>query len=145
MGSSPESLIQTKKGANHQKSSRRILIIEDNADGRESLRVLLKLLGHEVVAAADGSQGVIKALTDPPEIALIDIGLPGIDGYEVARRLRRGLGNRIFLIAQTAYADAEHRRRAYDAGFDVHMAKPLDLEKLLFWLRVARPTTNSEE
>ena len=120
-------------------SGRRVLIIEDNADGRESLRLLLELLGHQVVAAEDGLQGLKMALAERPDVALIDIGLPELDGYEVARRIRRVVGDRIFLIAQTAYGQAEDRQRAYDAGFDAHLTKPLDLDKLRYWLRVARP------
>jgi len=120
-------------------SGRRVLVIEDNADGRESLRLLLELLGHQVVAAEDGLQGVKMALAARPDVALIDIGLPGLDGYEVARRIRRALGDKMFLIAQTAYAQAEDRQRAYDAGFDAHLTKPLDLDRLRYWLRVARP------
>ena len=128
----------TKK-ALQRNPGRRILIVEDNADGRESLRLLLELLGHQVVVAEDGLQGLKMALAERPDVALIDIGLPGLDGYEVARRIRRAVGDRIFLIAQTAYAQAEDRQRAYDAGFDAHLTKPLDLDRLRYWLRVARP------
>src|SRR6266478_5890377 len=86
---------RTKK-ALPRNSGPRILIVEDNADGRESLRLLLELLGHQVVAAEDGLQGLKMALAERPDVALIDIGLPGLDGYEVARRIRRVLGDEIF-------------------------------------------------
>ena len=73
---------------------RDVLIVEDNPDGRESLRMLLELLGYRVEVAQDGYEGVEKALTHHPKVGLIDIGLPGLDGYEVARRLRSALQRR---------------------------------------------------
>jgi CheY-like chemotaxis protein len=118
-------------------SARHILIVEDNADGRETQRILLELLGYQVEVAADGIEGVKKALKGHPEIALIDIGLPGLDGYEVAQCLRATLGSRVFLIAQTAYGEPEDREQAFKAGFDVHMVKPVDLDELLHWLSAA--------
>jgi CheY-like chemotaxis protein len=114
----------------------RILVIEDNPDGRETLCVLLELLGHQVVAASDGIAGVDKGLSWRPEVALVDIGLPGLDGYEVARRLRAALDRRIFLIAQTGYGQPEDRRRGLAAGFDVHLVKPMRLEELSYWLAI---------
>jgi CheY-like chemotaxis protein len=120
-------------------SSRHVLIVEDNADCRETQRILLELLGHHVEVAADGMEGVKKALAGRPEVALIDIGLPGLDGYEVATRLRRALGGRVFLIAQTAYGQHEDREHAFQVGFDVHLVKPVDLDELLHWLAVAPP------
>lgn len=118
---------------------RRILIVEDNADSRETQRILLELLGHRVEVAADGTEGVKKALDGRPEVALIDIGLPGLNGYEVAKRIRETLGGRVFLIAQTAYGQHEDRENAFQAGFDVHLVKPVDLDELLHWLDMAPP------
>jgi CheY-like chemotaxis protein len=115
----------------------RILVIEDNADGREMMRVLLELLGHEVLVAADGQDGVEKALGWHPEVAVIDIGLPRLNGYEVARRLRRELGCEIFLITQTGYGRPEDREQAFAAGFDVHLTKPVDPVELVTWLERA--------
>src|SRR5579871_5333729 len=115
-------------------ASRQILIIEDNKDGREMLRLVLELWGHQVEVAADGQEGVQKALASHPEIALIDIGLPHLDGYQVARRLRSELGSGIFLIACTAYGSPDDRRRALEAGFDLHLRKPMDLDLLAQWL-----------
>ena len=113
--------------------SRRVLIIEDNEDAREMLRNLLQLSGHEVHEAGDGATGVEQARRVRPEAALIDIGLPGMDGYEVARRIRADLpGTR--LVALTGYGQPEDRDRALAAGFDVHLVKPVDpdqLERLL--------------
>jgi CheY-like chemotaxis protein len=115
----------------------RILVVEDNADGREMTRLLLDLLGHEVLVAADGQEGVEKALLWHPDVAVVDIGLPRLDGYEVARRLRRELGCEIFLITQTGYGRPEDRAAAMAAGFDVHLTKPVDPVDLVTWLETA--------
>jgi CheY-like chemotaxis protein len=104
---------------------RRILLIEDNADAREAMCALLELDGHDVQAAADGPQGLELARTKLPEIVLIDIGLPGMDGFEVARRMR-ALGQPVVLVALTGYGQPEDRRRTQEAGFDVHLVKPVD-------------------
>jgi CheY-like chemotaxis protein len=108
-----------------------VLIVEDNPDGRESLRMLLQMYGHTVAVAADGIEGVEKAIELRPDVVLIDIGLPGIDGYEVARRLREAFGHDVRLIACTAYSDPSMRQRAFDVGFDEFQVKPMDLEELL--------------
>jgi CheY-like chemotaxis protein len=114
--------------------SREILIIEDHHDGREMLRLVLEIWGHHVEVAADGEEGLRKALALRPEIALVDIGLPRLDGYQVAQRLRKELGDRVFLIACTAYGSLEDQRRALEAGFDLHLRKPVDLDLLAHWL-----------
>jgi CheY-like chemotaxis protein len=108
----------------------RILVVEDNPEGREMLCTLLEVRGHQVAAAENGLQGVQKALAWRPEIAIIDIGLPLLDGYQVARRVRAVLGEQILLIALTGYCQTEDRRRAFEAGFDVHLSKPADLDEL---------------
>ena len=110
--------------------SRRVLIIEDNADTRDTLRRVLELDGHDVQEAADGTQGVAIALSSRPEVVIIDIGLPRLDGYQVARRLRAALGAVPLLIAVTGYGQAEDRRMSRDAGFDVHLVKPVAPEQL---------------
>jgi len=112
-----------------------VLIVEDNPAGRESLRLVLELLGFQVEVAADGIEGVHKGLALRPASAVIDIGLPGLDGYEVARRLRLTLGPGVQLIAHTAYDSAESRERARQAGFDVLLGKPADLNVLIRLLR----------
>jgi CheY-like chemotaxis protein len=86
--------------------------------------------GHQVAVAADGRQGVEQALALRPEVALVDIGLPELDGYEVARRVRAALGRDIFLIALTGYGQPHDHRRAFEAGFDAHLVKPADVEQL---------------
>ena len=108
----------------------RILIIEDNEDARQMLQMLLVLAGHEVDAAADGPTGVEMARQKRPDIAVIDLGLPGMDGYEVARRLRREPRPELRLIALTGYGQAEDRRKTLEAGFDMHLVKPVDPARL---------------
>jgi CheY-like chemotaxis protein len=107
-------------------SGRSILIVEDNADARDVLRVLLELEGHEVETAEEGQAALEMARTKDPDIALVDIGLPGIDGYEVARRVRARDRRRPVLIALTGYGQPEDRRRALEAGFDDVLVKPVD-------------------
>ncbi|HET7670663.1 MAG TPA: response regulator, partial [Burkholderiales bacterium] len=109
----------------------RVLIIEDQPDARESLRMLLEFDGHDVAVAKDGAEGLAKLASMEPDAALVDIGLPGIDGYEVARRARE-LPNResILLIALSGYAQKEDREKSREAGFDLHLAKPVAYDAL---------------
>ena len=109
---------------------RHILIVEDSADNRESLQELLESQGHRVDTAMDGEQGVERAIAAHPEVALVDIGLPRLDGYEVARRIRAAGGSDIFLVALTGYGQPEDRTRAAAAGFDVHITKPINFDEL---------------
>lgn len=106
--------------------ARTILVVEDNADAREALRVLLELEGHLVEAVADGGQAVDYARAKDPDVALVDIGLPGLDGFEVARRIRSVRARRPVLIALTGYGQPEDRQRATEAGFDSLLVKPVD-------------------
>jgi signal transduction histidine kinase len=113
---------------------RRILLVEDNSDARQAMRDLLELWGHQVTVARDGVQGVALALQQTPELALVDIGLPGLDGYRVAEELRSRVGNSIRLVAITGYGGPEGHDRALKAGFDLHLVKPVkpdDLDRLL--------------
>jgi two-component system, sensor histidine kinase len=107
-----------------------ILIIEDQSDARLVLAKLLGCLGHRVESAEDGARGIELALGNQPEIALVDIGLPDIDGYDVARQIRAELGDQIFLVALTGYAMPDDLHHALDAGFDAHLLKPADLAEL---------------
>jgi CheY-like chemotaxis protein len=113
-----------------QPGTRRILVIEDNSEIRDLLRIKLRKLGHDVEAAEDGVKGLEKLLENPPDVALIDIGLPGMDGYEIARRVRETLDRNIYLIALTGYGQAEDKKKALDAGFNVHLTKPADFVDL---------------
>jgi signal transduction histidine kinase/CheY-like chemotaxis protein len=107
----------------------RLLIIEDNVDARQTLRALLEALGHEVHEAADGATGIAAALEHRPDLVFVDIGLPRLDGYEVARRLRAA-NARMRLVALTGYGTGDDVRRASEAGFDQHLLKPATLEQL---------------
>ena len=105
---------------------RHVLIVEDGPDARNALGRLLQLWGHHVELAEDGTRGVERALASRPEVALIDIGLPGLNGYEVARRVRQVLGDRIRLIALTGYGQPDDQERTREAGFDQHLVKPVN-------------------
>ena len=119
------------KAALSSATTSRILIIEDNRDARDSLALLLKAAGNEVQIAENGNQGLAMAAVQPFDIIIVDIGLPDIDGYEVARKVRRvSTTSRIRLIALTGYGLPEDRERALAAGFDNHLTKPVDLANL---------------
>jgi PAS domain S-box-containing protein len=105
---------------------RRVLIVEDHDDARQMLRHLLESLGHEVHEAADGISGLDRALTLTPDAVVVDIGLPGLDGYAVARELRRAGPAGTLLIAVTGYGQDGDRQRSAEAGFDAHLTKPID-------------------
>ncbi|WP_223754324.1 response regulator [Myxococcus sp. RHSTA-1-4] len=118
-------------GMEEDVAPRRILLVEDNVDIQEAMRELLEEMGHCVEVAADGVQGANRLLELRPDVALVDIGLPGIDGYEVARRARSAPGgDGFYLIALTGYGGSEARAKVLAAGFDVHMVKPLSLSDL---------------
>ena len=134
-------LLETAHSANGEKSTtatddappvrRRILVADDNADALETLATVLELGGHEVFSAANGSLALESAERHLPEVALLDIGMPLLDGYEVARRIRaQAWGKRITLVALTGWGQDTDRRRSQEAGFDSHLVKPLDLDKL---------------
>jgi signal transduction histidine kinase len=113
---------------------RRIVLIEDNDDGREATTMALKVLGHDVQAANSGRAGIELALQCRPDLVLIDIGLPDLDGYEVARALRLQVGDRVKLVALTGYGQESDRKRSASAGFDAHLVKPVapaDLVRVL--------------
>jgi CheY-like chemotaxis protein len=113
---------------------RRVLIVEDNDDARTMLRHLLERSGHEVHEAADGLTGLDRALWLEIDAAVVDIGLPEMDGYEVARRVRAAGRAGVLLVAITGYGQVSDRQRSSEAGFDAHLTKPVDplaLETLL--------------
>jgi signal transduction histidine kinase len=109
---------------------RRVLVVEDNDDAREALGALLLTDGHDVEVAAHGSEAIERARQFGPDVALVDIGLPGMDGYELARQLRTVCGPGLMLVALTGYGQPGHRQRALEAGFQVHLVKPVGTEDL---------------
>jgi signal transduction histidine kinase/ActR/RegA family two-component response regulator len=111
--------------------ARRVLLVEDSADVRRMLRLRLELDGHDVHEAEDGITGLAEAFRLQPDVAVIDIGLPGLDGWELARRLRAvDAGRRMILVAISGYGQLEDRQLSREAGFDVHLVKPVDLDTL---------------
>ena len=109
----------------------RMMVVEDNPDAAESLAMLLQLLGHQVRIVHDGTAAIDLAQAEMPDVMLIDIGLPRMNGYEVARRIRQNSDlKQIVLVALTGYARDEDRNNAFVAGFDHHLVKPLDVTKL---------------
>jgi signal transduction histidine kinase/CheY-like chemotaxis protein len=118
----------------------RVLLVDDSVDAANSLAMLLRLWGHEALVANDGPAALRLVERQRPEVALLDIGLPGMDGYELARRLRRqpGLGKTV-LVALTGWGQPEDRHRAREAGFDHHMVKPVELAALQQLLAQAQP------
>src|SRR5262245_59336848 len=113
------------------KGARRLLIVEDSTDVRRTLRAWLELDGHEVHETADGNTGFAEACRLQPDVAMIDIGLPGLDGWTLARRLRAtDAGRRMILIAISGYGQQADQQRSRLAGFDVHLVKPVDLDAL---------------
>ncbi|HEV8584172.1 MAG TPA: response regulator [Methylomirabilota bacterium] len=109
----------------------RILIVEDYADVRDLFVTLFETAGHHALPAADGLEGVARALRERPHAATVDLDLPDIDGHEVAQRLRRELGRDLILIAVTGRSEPGAARAAMRAGFDVYVPKPVDAERLL--------------
>jgi PAS domain S-box-containing protein len=130
---------QSRLGA----TRRRVLVVDDNKDSAESMAVLLRLAGHEVDTAHDGLAALSCAVRSRPEVVLLDIGLPGMNGYDVAKEIRSSAGcDGIRLVAMTGYGQEEDRRHAIEAGFDAHFVKPLsvdDIAEIISQLRSPRP------
>jgi CheY-like chemotaxis protein len=112
-------------------TQQKVLIVDDNEDALVSAADVLRLLGHEVRTAANGTAALALVDEWKPDVGLLDIGLPGMDGYQLAERLRAKLGQAPRLIAVTGYGQASDRERSRRAGFDVHLVKPVDLNGLL--------------
>ena len=118
--------------------SKRILIVDDSRDGGESLAMLLRVLGADVALAHSGRAALDCINSFRPDVVLLDIGMPGMDGYEVARRIRANPNNRhISLIALTGWGQDEDRQRSTAAGFNHHLVKPADIDQLRQILTVA--------
>jgi CheY-like chemotaxis protein len=120
-------------------SPRRVLIVDDNEDAANSLAMILKLGGHETASVYTAVDALQRAASFKPDVVLLDIGLPGMDGYEVAQKMRELPGLRdIRLVAVTGYGRSDDRLRARDAGFDDHLTKPVEfavLERTLAGIR----------
>ena len=124
--------VRSQDLAEEQKKPKcRIVVADDNADSAASLAMMLRILGHEVQTAHDGQQAVELAETFRPDVMLLDIGMPRMDGYEAAQHLRKNpeLG-RVILIALTGWGQDDDKRRAEEAGFNHHVTKPIDLAAL---------------
>jgi PAS domain S-box-containing protein len=123
----PEAPVATRKSVR-----RRVLVVEDEDDSRDALKLLLETEGHEVALTADGAHAIEEVARFRPDFALVDVGLPGMDGYEVARRVRElPEGKSLKLIALTGFGGDKYRRRAKEAGFDMHVVKPISYEELV--------------
>ena len=121
-------------GPSVRASQRRVLIVEDNRDAREMFRMMLELDGHHVIEAEEGCAGLQLLRTEAPDVAFIDVGLPGLDGYEIARRFRAEgsleSGHRVLLVALTGYGTPDALERSRRAGFDHHLIKPVNPDAL---------------
>ncbi|MCA9101478.1 MAG: response regulator, partial [Planctomycetales bacterium] len=128
----PEQIADTDES---YETYRRILVVEDNDDSRQMLEALLRIDGYDVIVAADGVSGIDAIAKHEPEVALVDIGLPELDGYQVARRVRSELSDRVVkLVALTGYGRQADRKAVLEAGFDEHLVKPVapsDLARVL--------------
>jgi PAS domain S-box-containing protein len=131
------------EAAAQKKSSLRILIVDDNRDSADSLVMLLRLMGNDTRTAYDGQQGVDVAGEFRPDVMLLDIGLPKLDGYEACRRIRgEPWGKNVVLVAVTGWGQEEDRRRSHEAGFNYHMVKPVDPEALMKLLAGVQQATS---
>lgn len=109
---------------------RRVLVADDNQDAAESMVALLELEGYEVIVATDGNAALREFNEHNPDVVVLDISMPGLDGYQLAG-LIRSAGSRALLIAMTGWGDRTHKQQALDAGFDMHFTKPVDFDTLL--------------
>jgi signal transduction histidine kinase len=110
--------------------SARVLVVDDNRDSAESIALLLRLFGHEVLTAYDGRSALEVSLRERPDIVLLDIGLPGLNGYQTCQAMRAGGLKDALIVAVTGYGQDEDRRRSHQAGFDAHQVKPVDLQAI---------------
>ena len=109
----------------------KVLVVDDNEDAADSLATLLGVMGFEVRIAYDGPEAITAADEFLPQVALLDIGLPRLSGYDIARHVRASRGGEVLLVAITGWGQEDDRRRAHEAGFDHHFTKPADFERLL--------------
>jgi CheY-like chemotaxis protein len=129
----PDSLSSVPAGVGHEATvaRRRVLVVDDNRDGAESLRAMIQLMGHDARVALDGESALATAAEWAPEIVVLDIGLPGVNGYEICRAMRATpWGRHALIVALTGWGQEQDRKRAEEAGFDRHIVKPIDDEEL---------------
>jgi CheY-like chemotaxis protein len=112
-------------------AERRVLVVDDNEDAADSLATLLGVMRYDVRVAYDGPEAIAAADEFTPDVALLDIGLPKLSGYDIARHIRNTRGGDVLLVAITGWGQDEDRRKAREAGFDHHFTKPADFEVLL--------------
>jgi len=117
----------------------RILVVDDDRDNADSLARLVTILGHEAITAYSGRQAIEAARDLRPELVLVDLEMPGMDGYETAAHIRRLLGSGTVLVAVTGWSRKEDKQRATTSGFDLHYAKPLSLDSLEELLAIPSP------
>jgi CheY-like chemotaxis protein len=124
--------------------ARRVLVVDDSVDAAESLAMLLEFEGHEIHKAHDGADAVRTAERLRPDIVLMDIGLPVLNGYEACRRIRsQAWGEAIIMVAITGWGQEEDREQSEEAGFDLHLVKPVDHDELLRVVASARSRTSA--
>lgn len=123
-------------------AGQRILVVDDNRDSAKSMAMLLKLQGNQTQTAHDGEEAVRRALEFAPDVILLDIGLPKLDGYDACRAIRKQrLGNQPVVIALTGWGQEDDRRKSREAGFDSHLVKPVDYKALLAMIESLLPST----
>ncbi len=120
-----------QRGAASARDARRILVVDDNVDAADSLGMLLEVRGDNVRIAYDGLEALDAEADFRPEVVLLDIGMPKLSGYDVARRIREARGNAVLIVAITGWGQEDDRQRARDAGFNHHFTKPVDFDVLL--------------
>jgi len=121
--------------------SQRVLIVDDNRDAADALGRLINSSGYEVKVVYNGEAGLTETVDFQPDMVLLDIGMPGLDGYETVREIRRRRSDvHLIVVAVTAWSGAEDKRRAYDSGFDLHVAKPMSRQTLDELLALLDPT-----
>ena len=118
---------------------RRVLVVDDNEDAADSLAMLLSAHGDAVRTAYDGEQAIELESAFAPEVVLLDIGLPKVSGYDVARHIRAARGSSPLIVAITGWGQREDRERAREAGFDHHFTKPVDVDRLMELVDRERP------
>jgi len=124
----------------------RILVVDDNHDAADTLARLIRSFGHEVKTVYDGTSALAEVGEFEPDMALVDIGMPGLNGYETVSQMRERRGNvHLIAVAVTAWSRDEDKLKAYESGFDLHVAKPMTLEKLKELLLLLDPDHAAEE